>query len=266
MASIPRPQQFPTDIQLKSIGLSTKASRIYRSAFALGQSTVLSLSTHSGIKRTTIYYILDELIDAGALFPIREGKKIYYQAEDPRKLLEEVREALTETDNEQNADIAIYAHSKFKKPRIYFLEGLHGFKKIWDMVFKSKNSTYRIITNGESFLDFVKEKYIIDHIISTKRQRGVQSKQIIVDSAYARSIVAKDKTENRQSRFLPTTCKLSFTEIITETFTAFISARRDNTLFVVENEEFSRTRQVIFDDMWERLSRNHTTAARQIRP
>ena len=68
------------------------------------------------------------------------------------------------------------------------------------MFLKTKTKEYRIITQGENFLDYVKEKYIVDEIIAKKRRLSVLSKQLISDSAYARKIMAKDTKENRVFR------------------------------------------------------------------
>jgi hypothetical protein len=121
------------------------------------------------------------------------------------------------------------------------------------MIFDSKTKEFRIITDGTSFLDFVKEKYILDEIIEKKKKLGVSSRQIIVDSVYARKIVAKDSKENRQSKLLSSSCALPFTEVVADTFVAFISPRFDNTLFVVENAQFAETRKNIFEEMWKTL-------------
>jgi|ERR1035437_894497 sugar-specific transcriptional regulator TrmB len=242
------------DVRLiQNMGLSDKAARIYLAALELGESTVQTLAEKSGLKRTTVYYILDELLAAGAIFETKRNKKIYYLAELPRYLLKRAKERLSETEDAVEA-LDAREHSVFKKPRIYFLYGPSGFKQIWDKIFNSKTKEFRIITDGASFLDFVKEKYILDEIIKNKRALGVSSKQIIVDSPYARSIVAKDQKENRASRFLSSKITLPFTEVISEEFVAFISPRWDNTLFVVENERFAETRRHLFDATWDSLT------------
>lgn len=246
---------------IKHIGLSDKAAKIYLAATELGESSVQDLSEKSGIKRTTIYYILDELLDTGVLFQARREKKIRYIAELPRNLIQQALERLSANDSDIE-DIGTPKSGVFKKPRIYFLYGPQGFKKIWNMIFALPEKEFRIITNGKGFLDFVKEKYIIDHIIETKRNQGVKSKQIIVDSSYARTIVAKDRTENRISKFLPSSTTLPFTEVITEHFVAFISPRFDNILFVVEHKSFAETRIQIFEELWKGLP--SPTAVRQI--
>jgi HTH-type transcriptional regulator, sugar sensing transcriptional regulator len=238
--------------QVKATGLSDKAARIYIAALDKGETTVQSLAQASEIKRTTIYYILNELLDTGALIEVKRRKKVYYIADLLENFLRRARERLTYPDGKIEVDLTT-THSPSHKPRIHFLYGPNGFKQIWNKVFSSKSREYCIVTDGSGFLDFVKEKYIINEIISMKRKKGISSKQIIVDSTYARSIVAKDGKENRTSKFLPRHHKLPFTEVISETFVAFISPRTDNTLFVIENEEFVLTRKHLFEALWESL-------------
>jgi len=237
---------------VKNLGLSEKAAKLYLACLELGEATVQKLSKATSIKRTTIYYILGELKLSGAVTETERNKKTYYIAEDPRILLKRVKEKLWGFEQSLKT-IEGKKHSVFKRPRVYFLYGPMGFKKIWDMILGSSKREYRIITEGESFFDFVREKYILDEIIKTKKSKGISSRQLISDSPYARDIVAKDLRENRVSKILPSRHKLPFTEIITDDFVAFISPRYDNTLFVVENELFAKTRQSLFEILWDSL-------------
>jgi sugar-specific transcriptional regulator TrmB len=244
-------KQF-TDI-LRNLGLSEGAARVYLAALELGEATVQDIARHSKVPRTSIYYLLDELVLASALVMTKRGKKSYYLAAPPRAVLNRAREKLSDFEDSIGA-LEEKMHAVFPRPRVYFLYGPQGFKRIWDMIFESSEKEFSIITEGMSFLDFVKEKYILDDIIKKKKALGVKSRQIIMDSAYAREIIAKDVRENRQSRVISPRHPLPFTEIITKKFVAFISPRWDNTLFVVENGNFAITRQSVFDTIWESLS------------
>ena len=237
---------------IRNLGLSEKAAKIYLASLELGEATIQDLARRAKVKRTTIYYLLEELSDAGALIETERNKKTFYIAEEPRNVLKRVKEKLW--DFEQSLEeLESKKHSVFKRPRLYFLYGPNGFKKIWDMIFASPEKEYRIITEGASFLDFVREKYILDEIIKTKKKLGISSRQLIQDSPYAQKIIAKDRQENRISKLLPSRYKLPFTEVVCQHFVAFISPRWDNTLFVVENELFAETRRSIFDITWESI-------------
>ena len=144
-------------------------------------------------------------------------------------------------------------HSIYRRPRVYYLYGPAGFKQIWDMIFKADEEEFLILTPGENFLDFVKEKYILKEIIQTKRKLGIKSRQLITDSPYAQKIIAKDRLEGRVSKLLPARYPLAFTEIIGKDFVAFISPRIDNTLMVVENQLFAKTRRSMFEILWNNL-------------
>ena len=63
--------------KLQNIGLSEKGANVYLASLKLGEATVLSLAKHSGVKRTSIYYVLSELKELGALSETKRQKKIY---------------------------------------------------------------------------------------------------------------------------------------------------------------------------------------------
>lgn len=240
---------------VRQYGLSENEAKLYLAALELGEASVQDMAKKAAVKRTSIYYMLDELESKGVLTTTKRNKKIYYIAASPTDLLKSFRSRLVEF--EKTAEILEQHRGKiFKKPRIYFLQGPSGFKQVWNLIFNSHPKEYRITTEGLNFLDFVKEKYVISDIIKLKKDLGVKSFQIIPDSAYARKIVAKDAVENRQSRLLPLHTKLPFTEIISSSLVAYISPRFNDNIFVVEDETFAEGRKVVFDLLWSRLSKN----------
>jgi sugar-specific transcriptional regulator TrmB len=236
---------------LKNLGLSTKAAKIYLAALELGEATVQQLAHKSKIKRTSLYYLLDELISAGALMRAEGGKKTLYIAQRPASLLRLAKErvvsfeaALGELEERAAA---------FDKPHVYFLFGSNGFRQAWDQIFATKEKEYRIITQGESFLSYVSERYIVDQIITKKKRLGITSRQLITDSIYARKMIAKDRMENRVSKLLPPTYKLPFTEIISGSMVVLISPKFNNMAMIIKNGDFSKTRRSIFDALWDSL-------------
>ena len=237
---------------LKSVGLSEKSSKLYIAALSLGEATILDLAKASGITRTTIYYVLSELIEKGLLTEVKRGKKTYYMYTEPEFFIKDMRKQIVVLDELEDALNELKFTEK-RKPHVEFYFGPAGFKEVWFKIFSSGETPYRITTDGFAFLGFVKEKYIIEEIIAEKKRRKVKSKQLILDSKYARGIVVKDQEENRVSKLLPPEYKISFTEIITDSFVAFISTRNDNVIFTVDNIQFAETRKAMFDALWDSL-------------
>src|SRR5688572_4663392 len=111
---------------LKHAGLSDKPSRVYLAALVLGGATVQQLAKAAGLKRTTIYYTLEELLRLGAVVETRRNKKTYYIAEEPAGLLKAARKRVA--DFEDNLDeLEEKKNSIYKVPRVYFLYGPQGF-------------------------------------------------------------------------------------------------------------------------------------------
>lgn len=239
---------------IKNAGLSDKGAKVYLAALELGEASVQELARTSRLKRTSLYYVIDELLSQNALYTAERNGKTHYLPSQPRELLKSLRERVDQFEHSLG-DIESRHHAKFKKPNIYFLYGPSGFKKAWDTLFDSGDKEFSIITNGESFTEFVSEKYIVDSIIARKKELRIRSKQIISDSPYARKVIAKDATEHRESRLLPTGNNLPFTEIIGTKIVITISPRFHNTIFIVENEAFAETRKKIFDALWRSLKK-----------
>jgi len=239
---------------VKQYGLSDSEASLYLATLELGEASVQDMAKKSKVKRTSIYYMLDDLEAKGVLTTAKRNKKTYYIAVSPADLLKSFRRRLYEF--EKTAEVLEQHRGKIiKRPRIYFLQGPSGFKKVWDLIFTSNPKEYRITTEGLNFCDFVKEKYIVNEIIKQKVKQGVTSFQIIPDTSFARKLITKDKAENRQTRVLPIDTKLPFTEIICPRLVAYISPRFNDNIFIVEDETFAEGRKVVFDLLWKQLPR-----------
>lgn len=237
---------------IQNLGLSEKAAKVYLAALEGGEQTIQQLAKNSGLKRTTIYYTIEELLKCGSILEINRRKKTYFQAESLVKTLKRAKERVSEFEDSLPI-LEQHTLNKFHKPQTYLLQGDVGFKQIWEKVLESGDKEFLIITEAINFLDIVKEKYIIEEIIQKKKQLGIKSRQLIKKSFYSDKIIAKDKSENRISKILPAGLNFPYTEIICQNFTAFISPKWENLMLVVESHNFSQTQKSLFECLWQTL-------------
>lgn len=238
---------------LQHLGLSKKEAAIYKAVLEHGESTVSQIASRSGVKRTTIYELLEELLENGTLIKQKVGKKIYYLATPPAHLVTLRRRALNKV--EDKIDVLNMKHlSAFDTPKINFYHGELGFKQIWDTVLQEKTKEFWIITNGSLFEEYISNSYLYEEILSRKKKLKIKSKQLITDSQYAKQITKSDKEQNRVTRILPPDTVLPFTQIITDTFCAFISEPEQNCLFIIENKAFAHYQKSLFDVLWDSAS------------
>ena len=79
---------------LHELGLTENQSRVYVSALQLGDSSVLQLAKASGLKRPSVYLILDELERLRLVTRKTRGKKIAYTAASPENIVDSLQNKL----------------------------------------------------------------------------------------------------------------------------------------------------------------------------
>ena len=78
--------------ELSDFGLDPKESQIYLALLELGEASVLSISRKSGLKRTSVYHLLEALKERGLVGIVNKNKKQHYFAQNPQKLESELEE------------------------------------------------------------------------------------------------------------------------------------------------------------------------------
>ncbi|MEI7890496.1 MAG: helix-turn-helix domain-containing protein [bacterium] len=74
--------------ELINIGINEKEAKIYLATLELGQSTVQQVAQKAAVNRATAYFIIDALMQRGLVSSFYKGKKQYFIAADPERLLE----------------------------------------------------------------------------------------------------------------------------------------------------------------------------------
>lgn len=237
---------------LMNLGLTQKESRVYLAALELGDGTVQDIAKKSGLKRTTIYPILEKLQKSGLAYQTKSKNRTHFTAEDPEELLKTFKNKISNFETNLAALLA-FRNRSAKKPKIYFFDGAEGFKKIWQFILRPETKEYLIMTDPREMLSFVKKGYITGKIIKEKVRLGVKSRQIVASSEYAKEIVSKDRFENRVSKILPHIYKIPFTTIIFGGRVALISPHLENMILLIESDDFAKTQQSVFEALWNLL-------------
>ena len=74
--------------ELQNLGFTDKEARVYLTGLALGASAVQVIARESGVNRATTYVIIDQLTERGLFSSEKRGKKRYFVAEHPNRLVE----------------------------------------------------------------------------------------------------------------------------------------------------------------------------------
>lgn len=236
---------------LIAFGFTEKEARAYLAGCELGATTVLALARRTRLPRTTLYPILEKLRRGGYFKLSKVRGHSLYVAESPALLAEKFH-ARERIFTHIVPDLESRKGTVREGAGVTIFEGTEGFKQLWQKIFRSGVKEYRILTPGSSLLEFVKEKYIVRRLIAERIRRGIKSMQLIVDSPAARTIIAKDARELRESRIIPAHTALPATIIIFGNEVAFITTRRENVMILVASGELATTHHTLFDLLWSR--------------
>lgn len=74
---------------LISLGLTEKEARIYVALYKIGEGTSYEVAKESGIKRPTVYVLMESLRKRGLALVVPHAKKQLYIAKDPKEFISE---------------------------------------------------------------------------------------------------------------------------------------------------------------------------------
>lgn len=81
---------------LVSFGLTEKEAAIYLALYKLGEATAYQIAKESGIKRPTVYVIMDELRKRGLVLVVPHAKKQLFVPKDPTEFIQEYQSKANE--------------------------------------------------------------------------------------------------------------------------------------------------------------------------
>lgn len=141
--------------KIQSIGLSNKESLVYIYILENGGAYPSAIAESTKINRSTVYKILIDLSVKGIINEVTKGKKLFYQVENPKKILRYKKDQLNLV-NEQYEKLekalpaleGLYAAQE-GKPKITYYEGLDGIREVYRDHFDNEEK-YEMLAFGDT--------------------------------------------------------------------------------------------------------------------
>lgn len=118
------------------LGLSDKEAKVYLASLELGPATVQIISQKAGVNRATTYVVIDSLMEMGLMSTYDEGKKTFFTAEAPERLLEYLKDQERQVKdkinilNEKMPELQSITNATVDKPKIKYFEGEEGLRAV----------------------------------------------------------------------------------------------------------------------------------------
>ncbi len=242
---------------LQEVGLSENESLVFLALNAMGPAPAATVARASKVKRSTTYFVLEQLVERGIVLPTRGGKADIYRALEPQQVvdfysrkLESLRDAIPDLERLRRTEITlpthqIYRDSEIRGKLLAIAEGVQGETLTWINPLNLRRSK----------LDSVYAK-----LFSILQDRRSFVRVLAPNLPSLAKFIEQDAVSYRATRLLP--MELFPQEI--DTFLIddwIITILPESSAAVVENSgSLSSSRRRIFEASWEFAGLHHKSA------
>jgi len=237
--------------QMQQFGLDDKESLVYLAILELGYASVQNIAQKAGIHRVTTYDIIEKLIIKGLTSVVNKGKKRYFMAVEPDKILDSLhyKEQLFTGLMPQ---LEALQSKSGNRPKVYYYEGREAvlnayFDRLRHRPEQKENLMYG---SSEKIQTLFPEGY--KKFTNERLARGIKAKIIVEYSSFGLGEKRTGDNQLREVKFLPGGKKFNSSTIIYGDRMMIVSW--DSMLLViVEDKNNADNQRVLFNLLWESL-------------
>ena len=235
---------------LVDIGLTENEAEVYLAALSLGATTILKLSKHSDVNRTTIYETVNALEKKGLMKKEIKGLKTLYAPEHPERL-ENALQRKHITLERLLPELEGKYHLKGTESSIKYYEGLNAIKNIYDDLLKElkPHDFYYVISNTAEWQSLDDDYFMKNHIEKLKDMR-INRNVLFVDSPLAQRRKETERNFNEKVKILPKDTNIHVDMAITPYKLVIFQLREPLDALVVENQSMITAQKEVFELLW----------------
>ena len=234
---------------LAEMGLNKKSAALYLSLLGKSRMGVAELARESGIKRATCYEHLEELLQKDFVTRTPIGKRTYYSAVSPDKVLSAFKRKTAKLEERVGEMLALHEQAT-NKPKVTFYEGKREIKRVYEDLYKTFGDTYSLFPAEEFFKVFTEAEY--DEFEKSNVEHAVKARDLfIADKYYKKMIEARERSgyENQAHKKLPQWFQSKVDVLIFGDKVALVSLR-DLSATVIENADIAELFKNMHQFMW----------------
>lgn len=163
---------------LEEIGLTKNEVKVYICLIELGSASATQLLQKSGLHRAVVYDLLERLIEKGLASFVIKGKKKYFEATNPKRLLEIERQREVKLKEILPQLVGL---SKFKsKLEVKIYKGTEGLKTVFEDLIGSHAKEWLVIGSSGSTIKIL--PYYLQHFQKRRAKLGIITKALMINN------------------------------------------------------------------------------------
>lgn len=242
----------------KELGLKEDHLKIYQASLAWGETTISNLSYKSKVPRTSVYELIDALINLGLIKVTLKNENKLYSPADPEVISELLKKKSSEITNlisvvdSKMKELKAIQNTRKNKPKIYLLEGAEGIKQAYEMTLKTDEVLVQCLT--DDYGD-VSEDFFHDYFDRFFLKSKVKSKEILRENEDDEYITKYGSGKNLQLR-VPVVGDTSTDFMVFDDKVIFVSFEKGGSYaLVMEDSKVASCMRNLFNQAWETASR-----------
>ena len=238
---------------LEEIGLSENEAQVYLTSLSLGPTTILRIAKSSGVRRTTVYSIIETLKSKGLVYIKPIGLKQLYVAEHPDRL-ENIIDNKKRSLSKLLPEFTALYNLKGGESTVKYYEGLGAVKNIYETILDpmKPGDDYLVISDLEKF--FVKtDKDYFEGFLEKRIKSKVKARLIATDSERSRHMKQFSKNMNHEVRILPPGTQLSVDTMIVPHKVTIFNLDEPISAVSLENSAMIQMHKELFEIIWRSL-------------
>lgn len=241
---------------LVSIGLSKNEASAYLACLSRGEVTIMELVRLTGIRRTTLYGVTEDLEKKGLItFLMKHAHRIYC-AEDPKKLKSFILKQKNEIEHKaQNLEsffpnLNMLYSAAGSKPVVSFYQGQEEVRNIFEDVLLSGTKEFLFICEIGVIENVLGEQYLKDYV-KRRVKAGLWTRGIYAPTNLPNEGIYKSGKENlRTVRIGPEGLKSLVYTGIYENKVYFVSSIHEAYGVVIESKDLYESMKTWFEGLW----------------
>ena len=232
---------------LQKLGFSIKEAKTYMILLKLGPAVASTLARHTEIKRTSMYDVLNGLLERNLITSFKQGPYTYFAVDDVDRLkhLEQERLRLAEslTDELKKAQI--------EKPsiQVHYYKGVEGFRELYEDILRICPDEFLGWVNLERFYEGIDDKRE-NEWTKERIKKGISLRLLSQNTPLGHEFKSKDSKLNRETRLLPENYPFKTSCLLFDNYITFFDTTDQLTGIRIHNPELFKMQKAIFEMNW----------------
>lgn len=235
--------QMPLEEVMEFFGLTRTEARVYLTLLDLGPSLAGIISRKSGIHRRSVYDATERLIKKGLIGYIMKNNRRYFEAVDPDRLIELLKEKEDAVNN-----ILPVLKQKYKvtqeKQETNFYKGKNGLKTVFE---DQLNIGKEILVLGASQLASDYLKYYMHWYTKRRLEKGIRMRLIYNEKRRTREAIRLASI-----RYLPIEYPShAATNIYGDRVAIILWSKEKPFAILIKDQEIAKGYKSYFEHLWQ---------------